>query len=142
MRTIRNAACICALISSTAGIAGAAEWVNVGHNGKTQLALDAESVDLDVPGGIGKVWARTQFNPPSVYAGKKVARLMTQYEVDCDSQKFSSLRSIAYDSSGAVLVSTDTPEPMEAAVPDTTAEAVVSAVCALLAKTAAHPHNK
>jgi hypothetical protein len=130
------------LIACTAGSASAAEWVNVGHNGKTQLALDAESVDLDVSGGIGKVWARTQFNPPSVYAGKRVAQLMAQYEVDCDTQKFSLLRSIAYDSSGAVLISSDTPEPMEATVPDTTAETVVSAVCALLKKTAAHPHNK
>jgi hypothetical protein len=142
MGTLRDTACICVLIACTAGSASAAEWVNVGHNGKTQLALDAESVDLDVSGGIGKVWARTQFNPPSVYAGKRVAQLMAQYEVDCDTQKFSLLRSIAYDSSGAVLISSDTPEPMEATVPDTTAETVVSAVCALLKKTAAHPHNK
>jgi hypothetical protein len=114
------------------GSAVASDWATIGHQGKTTLALDVESLDLDVPAGVGKVWARTQFNPPSMYGNKKVANLMSQYEVDCDTGKFALLRSVAYDGSGSVVASSDAPEQMEAPVPDTTADRVVSAVCEAL----------
>lgn len=71
---------------------------------------------------------------------KKVVKLMAHYEVDCDTQKYAVLRSIAYDGAGKVVGSSDVPQQMESTVPDTTAAVVVDSLCAVLsARKAANP---
>ncbi|WP_434667984.1 hypothetical protein P5W99_36530 [Paraburkholderia sp. A3BS-1L] len=143
MNTILPKAChvvVCMLVACVPASVIASDWSTVGQQGKTKLALDVESLELNVPAGVGKVWARTQFNPPSKFGDKKVAKLMDHYEVDCDTQKYAVLRSIAYDGAGEVVGSSDVPQQMQPTVPDTTAAVVVNAVCAVLsARKAANP---
>lgn len=73
MNTFLHKACyvvVCMLVACVPASVIASDWSTVGQQGKTKLALDVESLELDVLAGVGKVWTRTQFNPPSKWGQK------------------------------------------------------------------------
>lgn len=128
---IQLVAAICALLAGQCNLSHAADWQQFslskdGAKGYT----DYERIKRDQHGShTYRAWWRTVLAKPAPANGKTFVLHISLHRVDCDKLTVTSLAAHYYDSKGKVVLSEEWESATSVAIPDSTGETFVNAIC-------------
>jgi hypothetical protein len=110
--------------------AGSAEWVQVDRNAHVTILADKST--LRKAGATTKFWTLTNFAKVQTLEGKRHQSAKTQFEVDCEEERFRVLATTFYaqtDGRGAIVFSTSAASNWEPVAPETIASGLKGFAC-------------
>lgn len=128
---IQLVAAVCALLGGQCNLSHAADWQQFsastdGAKGFT----DYERIKRDQYGvNTYRAWWRADLAKPALARGKTFVSYLSLYRVDCGKLTLTSLAAHYYDSNGKVVLSEEWESATSVAIPDSTGETFVNAIC-------------
>lgn len=112
-------------------------WVDIAKSSTTTFYYD-KNLKKNIGKNIFKVWFRTEETDLSKYKEsmsftgldyKNYAYSMSEWQIDCNINKFSSVQYIDYDDNGSIISSSTYKINYNSPIPETIADTIVNSIC-------------